>query len=51
MTQINLDRWLGARVRLRGCHDSGEPGTVIRAERGRLTIWIIGAGIIRTRSN
>ena len=30
---------LGDKVKLRACHDSGQPGTVIRASRGRLTIY------------
>jgi hypothetical protein len=30
---------LGDRVRLKACHDSGEPGTVIRFERGKLTVY------------
>jgi len=29
---------LGAKVRLRACR-AGEPGTVIRAERGKLTVF------------
>jgi hypothetical protein len=30
---------LGDKVRLRACHDSGQPGTVIRFERGKLTVY------------
>jgi hypothetical protein len=30
---------LGNKVRLKACHDSGEPGTVIRFERGKLVVF------------
>ncbi len=30
---------LGDKVRLRACHDSGQPGTVIRFERGKLVVF------------
>ena len=30
---------LGSKVRLKACHDSGQPGTVIRESRGRLTVY------------
>ncbi len=30
---------LGDQVRLRACHDSGQPGTVIKAERGKLVVF------------
>jgi hypothetical protein len=29
---------IGARVVLRNCPDSGQPGTVLRAERGKLAV-------------
>ena len=30
---------LGDKVRLKACHDSGEAGTVIKAERGKFVIY------------
>ena len=30
---------LGSKVKLKACHDAGAPGTVIRAERGRLVVF------------
>jgi hypothetical protein len=30
---------LGDKVRLKACHDSGQPGTLIRFERGRFTVF------------
>jgi hypothetical protein len=30
---------LGDRVRLRACRDSGEPGTVVRFDHGKLTVY------------
>jgi hypothetical protein len=30
---------LGDSVRLKACHDSGKPGTVIRFDHGKLTVY------------
>jgi ribosomal protein L24 len=29
----------GDKVRLKACHDSGQPGTVIRVNHGKLTVY------------